>query len=49
MPETACPSCGRGIALHELETRAVPTRDALETTDRCPDCGHDFLDPGTPF
>jgi DNA-directed RNA polymerase subunit RPC12/RpoP len=49
VPETECPECGREIAMHELETRTVATRDEFETTYRCPYCGHDFEDPGALF
>lgn len=49
MPETECPECGHEIAMHELETRTVATRDEFETTYRCPYCGHDFEDPGALF
>lgn len=44
MPEIECPECGRAIAMHELETRTVATREEFETTYRCPYCGADFED-----
>lgn len=42
MPKLDCPDCGRGIAMHELETQTVAQATGFETSYRCPFCRTDF-------
>lgn len=42
VPKLDCPDCGRGIAMHELETRTVAQTTGFETSYRCPFCRADF-------